>query len=327
MKGVYTLILIISGIFTLSAQTNSPVIKKYSKIHKEKKYVITETIFADGHIENYITSVPLADLKKIKVKETLVLPQRNIDWDENANEKGLQISLSGVDAIESGFNNALLRTEEQLGLPEGQIERISLGDDFMILKPEVQSLVLINSVIKALASADEGNNLIPLEGVDKGISADAKGQAENTLGARNHTTQYNYIDFEYAEHMKNDAIFLTNSDQEIAMPHIQAIYNWLFADQYTGWYNRRLLLNKEKNNGPKGLNDDFNLEGAEGYIGVGVAYGKIVDEIIANPTFEKASAVCLQLVDPTSKSKYAFEMIQDFKDTSGLDSGGIAVDE
>lgn len=312
MKRVLTLALVIVCAFSISAQSDSPVVKKYSKIHKDKKYIISETVFGDGHIENYITSVPVSELRKLKLKQDQAFYARNIEWDEDSNKAGLQMTFADIFAIQKAFNNALTATETNLGYQEGTMERIELSTDFLQLKPEVQSLQLINKVINALATVNEFKEYLPLEGVDKNISAEAKSTANASLeGKVDVQKSYDYENFEYIQHMKNDAIFLTNSEDAVAIPHIQAIYNWMFADQYAGWYNRELIFNKNKNNGAKGLNDDYALLGSEGFIGVGVSYGKVVNEIIANPTFDKASAVCLQLVDPTSNSKYAFELLQE----------------
>lgn len=328
MKRVFTLVLILCGIISTQAQVDSPIIKKYSKIYEGKKYIISETVYNDGHIENYITSIPTTEMRKLKVKNSKIQNLKNIEWDEDASTEGLQISYNDIFAIQKAFNNALSQTEKQLGYPNGTMDNINLGPDFLNKSREVQSFELINKVINSLATVKEFVDLLPLEGVDKNICKESEMLAGNSLqGQSASKKKIDFRNFEFLNHTKNDAIFLTNGEYPTQVPHIQAIYNWVFADQFTGWYNRELVLNKVKDHGTKGLKDDYNLIGNEGVIGIGVNYGTVVNEIIANPTLGKALAVTMQLVDPTSNSKYAFELLNEINDTKSIGGSILAVDE
>ena len=191
--------------------------------------------------------------------------------------------------------------------------RIEIDVDFFNKTEQEQSLTLVNKVIESLSSVKRFSNLLPLESADKKIAENSKEIASSLLknGQVSGQTAGEMLGFrnvEFTEHFKNDAVFLTNSEDEIGMPHIQAIYSWIFADAHTGWYNRDLLINSHKNNGSKGLNDDFNQEGKEGIIGVGIAQGNFIESVILDPTFEKATSVVFQMVDPLKNSKYKFEI-------------------
>ncbi len=310
MKCIYTLALILVSSLLVSAQNNAT--KRYAKIHQDKKYIITETIFDDGHKEQYITSVPLSETRKMKVKGEL--PRlKNIDWDERMDVAGNQKSANGPLAIEKAFNNALTQTEKQLGLAEGSFGRIEIDVDFFNKGEQEQSLTIVNKVIASLSTVERFSSLLPLESVDKKISDNSKKIASSLLANGKSTNQtaaemLGFRNVEFSEHFKNDAVFLTNSETEIGMPHIQAIYSWIFADAHTGWYNRGLLINSHKNNSSKGLNDDYMQEGKEGIIGVGIAQGAFIESVILDPTFEKATSVVFQMVDPLKNSKYKFEI-------------------
>ena len=332
MKWLLPLAFFLFGNFSSFTQSLDPVITKYSKIHDGTKYIISETVFADGHLENYISSVPVAELRQLKSKSSVVLNTKNIHWDEDLGIDGLQISYKDVSAVQNAFNNALKNTEKELGYAVHSLGRISLKDDFLEQGEEIQSFILINKVIDALAQSDDFKSLINIEGVAKSITESSKTEAQNILKTginykENPARAYSYNDVEFGDHSQNTAIFLTNSDTDIAMPHVQAVYNWMFADQYTGWYNRTLLFNSQKNNSSEGLKDDFNINGAEGYLGLGVAYGKVVEHIVVNPTFAKASAVCLQLVDPRSDSRYTFELLFEINNMKVINHTVLATDE
>lgn len=332
MKWLTPLAFFLLGNFSSFTQSLDPVITKYSKIHDGTKYIISETVFADGHLENYISSVPVDKLRHLKSNSSIVLNTKNIHWDEDLKTAGLQISYKDVSAVEGAFNNALTNTEKELGYAENTLGRISLKENFLEKGEEIQSFILINKVIDALAQSVDFKALINIEGVAKSITESSKTEAQNILQTginykENTDKEFSYKDVEFGDHSQNTAIFLTNSDIDIAMPHVQAVYNWMFADQYTGWYNRTLLFNSQKNNSAKGLNDDFNITGANGYLGLGVAYGKVVQHIVVNPTFSKASAVCLQLVDPRSDSRYAFELLFEINKMNVLNHTVLATGE
>ncbi|GLR19200.1 hypothetical protein [Portibacter lacus] len=315
MKWSYTLALSVLFIVFTYAQSDSPVIKRYAKVHQDKKYIITEYVYPDGHLENYITSVPVSQLRKLNAQDPLLKASKNIYWDENTDKEGFQVKMNSTVGIQKAFNNALAETEAQLNLDKGTLGSIHLDADFLSYSTEKQSFVLINEVINAISKSKEFSSLIPLEAVDKNISKDSKKLAQNlmTTGTSNKNTsaeKIGYRNIEFSEHVKNDGVFLSNGEDEIAIPHIQAIYNWMFADEYTGWYNRKLLINRNSKNGSNGLKDDFQLKGIEGFMGIGIATGQFMDVIIDNPTFEKATSVVFQLVDPIEGSRYGYQIIE-----------------
>jgi hypothetical protein len=255
------------------AQNNSPVIKRYSKIHMDKKYIISETIYSDGHIDNFITSVPLTDLRSLRANNAVV-KTTNINWDEDKDQAGLQITYANVNAIEDAFNNAIADTEAQLNYVDGTFNRIALGSEFLNLKEEIQSQILLEKVVSALASAE--------------------------IFTANEKVNIN------SNKELNDAIFLTNGEYDVALPHIQAIYNWVFADQYTGWYNRNLLLNSEINKNSRGfkLIDQLGNQNL-----VSSSYAEIVNSIIANPTFGNSASISLHSSSKNNNQKLAMEIL------------------
>lgn len=319
MKCLYTLILL-CGIFSVNAQ--GTLVKKYAKVHDDNKYIISETVFEDGHIESYVTHFPLAEMRKMTVKSTLNLPAANIEWDENTATEGYQKTFADAAAIEQAFNNALAQAEQQVNLTENTFGRIQLEPAFFEQATEAQSFVLINKVLEAFAKADGYQDILLLEGVDHTLNKNSEKTANSSLQGVNDQVDIDYANFEFANRIKNTAIFLTNGEQNVAIPHIRAVYNWIFADRHSGWYNRNLIFNTDKNNGTAGLNDDYNIPGQEGYIGVGIVYGELMDAIVHNPTLERATAVSLQLLDPVRNSNYEFDIMDNYQNKSIL-----AVDE
>ncbi|WP_235296704.1 hypothetical protein [Portibacter marinus] len=308
MKCLYTLTLYILSTLYIAAQTAST--KYMSKIFQDKKYVITETVFEDGHREQFITSVPLAETKKLKATDKLD-NIKNIPWDDNSSLEGHQKNVNSIQSIENAFNNALSSMESQLSLSEDAFEKIVLEEEFLSLETGDQVLTLLNKIVNAVASSPEFEGYIPLEGVDRGVTQHSNAIAQGLLeedgdGPKAISDVIGLRNIEFSEHYRNDGIFVTNGEDPIAHPQIQALYQWLFADAHTGWFNRELILNQARNYSSKGLNDDYHVPGAEGLIGIGTAYKPILEHILINPTFEMATTVVLQIVDPLKNSKYAF---------------------
>lgn len=304
-------LLLVVGIFCfvfIQAQDFTHSVKRYSKVHDNNKYVITEYVYADGHLENFITSLPISQTKKLRSADQVNKLSKNIEWDENSSLEGLQQGHHSIESIENAFNNAIVQTENQLDLEDGSLGKIRLNSDFLDMTKEKQSFVLINKVITAFSEASLFSDLLPLEGIERNICKDSKAEALANLGSckaksANTAEQIGYENIEFSEHMKNNGIFLTNGEEELVSTHIRAIYNWIFADQFTGWYNRSLILNKAKK-------DDFNNIGTEGLMGLGEEQGELLKNIVDNPTFKDATSIVFQQVDPTKNAKYAFELIE-----------------
>jgi len=307
MKKTLILAVVTLCVVFTHAQEATHSVKRYSKVHDDSKYVITEYVYEDGHLENFITSLPLKEMRKLRSIDPANKLSKNIEWDENSTLVGLQQGLNDAEAIENAFNNALLETESQLSLTPGTLGKIRLNSDFLTLKKERQSFVLINKVISALSESSPFEDLIPIEGIERKICEDSKSLAEANLNGSTKTAnsaeKIGYENVEFSEHINNNGIFLTNGEDELALTHIRAIYNWIFADQFTGWYNRNLILNKAKK-------DDYKNIGAEGLMGLGEAQGSLLNKIVDNPTFKDATSVVFQQVDPVKNSKYAFELIE-----------------
>ena len=307
MKKALTITIGVLCIVFTQAQDATHSVKRYSKVHDDSKYVITEYVYKDGHLENFITSLPVKEMRKMRFIDPVNKLSKNIEWDENLTLVGLQQGSAQTDAIENAFNNALSQTESQLSLNPGTLGKIHLNYDFLELEKERQSFVLINKVISALSEATVFEDLIPIEGIERKICNDSKSLALAKLkgekSGANSAEKIGYENVEFSEHMNNSGIFLTNGEDELALTHIRAIYNWIFADQFTGWYNRNLILNKKKI-------DDYKSAGEEGLMGLGEIQGTLINTIVDNPTFKDAVSVVFQQVDPVKNSKYAFELIE-----------------
>ena len=235
MKQFLTLAFIISVAFTSFGQNETVAVHKYSKIDNGVKYIISESVFADGHVENLITSVPLNTIKELRSIPNNTLANKNIEWDENANSEGLQITLANAEAIENAFNNALMKTETYRSYATGTFGRITLDTNFISLTDEDQTLILINKVIAAITYTNEIGELMTVNEMES------------------------YAALENVNKVANQYIFLSNGAHEIAYPHIQSIYNSMFADQYAGWYNRKLLVKAFQNANAGKLNGQYDI--------------------------------------------------------------------
>ena len=284
MKQIFTLAFITTLAFTSFGQNETVAVHKYSKIDNGVKYIISESVFADGHIENLVTSVPLNAIKKLRSIPNNTLANKNIEWDENANSEGLQITLANSKAIENAFNNALKKTEGYRSYASGTFGRINLDPNFIKLSDEEQTLVLINKVIAAITYTNELGELMTIDEMPSYTAL------ENV-----------------SKVAANQYIFLSNGEHEIAYPHIQSIYNSMFADQYAGWYNRKLLVKAFQNANAGKLNGQYDINRIDEQLDV----NELLKDIIANPTFEKAATVSLKLADPTNNTEYSVQVIQD----------------
>lgn len=283
MKQFLTLAFIISVAFTSFGQNETVAVHKYSKIDNGVKYIISESVFADGHVENLITSVPLNTIKELRSIPNNTLANKNIEWDENANSEGLQITLANAEAIENAFNNALMKTETYRSYATGTFGRITLDTNFISLTDEDQTLILINKVIAAITYTNEIGELMTVNEMES------------------------YAALENVNKVANQYIFLSNGAHEIAYPHIQSIYNSMFADQYAGWYNRKLLVKAFQNANAGKLNGQYDINKIDDQLDV----NELLNNIIANPTFEKAATVSVKLADPKINNQYSVQVIQD----------------
>ena len=283
MKQFLTLAFIISVAFTSFGQNETVAVHKYSKIDNGVKYIISESVFADGHVENLITSVPLNTIKELRSIPNNTLANKNIEWDENANSEGLQITLANAEAIENAFNNALMKTETYRSYATGTFGRITLDTNFISLTDEDQTLILINKVIAAITYTNEIGELMTVNEMES------------------------YAALENVNKVANQYIFLSNGAHEIAYPHIQSIYNSMSADQYAGWYNRKLLVKAFQNANAGKLNGQYDINKIDDQLDV----NELLNNIIANPTFEKAATVSVKLADPKINNQYSVQVIQD----------------
>ncbi len=255
MHWIFILTFILFGNFHNVSQINSPIIKKFSKIQQDNKFIISESIFESGVVENYITTVPMVELKKAKNLNHNLGWIRNIEWDENLNQKGCQITLNGISSIEKAFNNALTLLEERSKSPQETMKRIHLEENFLCLSPSEQSNSIIAKIRESLSSMDDYKVLIE-------------------IGPNNNS-------------IKNQAYFLTTNNEKIVYPHIRAIYNWVFADQLSGWHNRNLILSGDRN---ESSNEIILVE--QSIFEDENELTKIVMEtIISNPNFENGTYV------------------------------------
>jgi hypothetical protein len=303
MKFILALTLSVSSFLASNAQSGSHAVKRYARFHNDSKFIITEYVFDDGHLDNYLTAVPLTEFREGSSEQLLSEITDNIEWDEDIKADGFQMTLKNETAISSAFNNALRTLEIRLGIAQGEIGSISLSNSFLELGEDEQSYLLINEVIRALNKTERFSALQPFDERKSAVlpisekvneSVEVRKVQSNKVAS----DQLSYDDLQEKENQISNALFATNGQEDLKHVNIRAIYNWIFADAYTGWYNRDKILSSNRL-------DKYSKPSINDLIGPNINVK--IEEIIDNPTMKEAMAVSFQVVEPAEGSKYVFK--------------------
>lgn len=293
MKFLLVLTITISSFANLSSQSFNHLVKRSAKFRADSKYIITEYVFEDGHLEIFITSVPLTEFKNNETNKVLDEITENIEWDEDLEQAGFQMSLENEASISSAFNNALRMLEIQFEVEKGKLGMLNFDDDFLQLNEDQQSSLLINKLIAALSKIEEVIDLPLYEGINSKHLPQSKGVA--TINTRSNEqlveTETNRC-YKPEQTPKITGFFATNRQEGLKHMNIRAIYNWFFADAYTGWHNRGLILKRNAFDDHETTYSKKNLEVERSSL-------KMLEEIIDNPTLKASSVVTFQTAGPS----------------------------
>ena len=197
----------------INAQSSDYVVKRYAKIHEGHKYSIMENVFENGYKENFVTNIPLEELKRRSDFSTK-LAALNIYWDEDLDREGLQKTVMDHLAVQNAFNNAFSVYEKQKGLKQGSIERIFLSTNFNNLTNDNQSKLILEKLRLSF---------LPLYDIE----------IENSS--------------ELIKSGAQIASFLNNQAEIQKYVNVQTLYNWFFVDQHARWKNKAFVLGIEGN--------------------------------------------------------------------------------
>ncbi len=273
----------IFSIFAFTIYSQSSTIKRYGKVKNGFKYVITENVFDDGHKESLITCVSIPLLTTLKNASQHTLASENIEWDEDLTKEDLQLTLASKEAIESAFNNALRRVETSNSYEQGVLGQIVLPTDFLSKSKSNQSHLLLSELMGVVETEIELNS-----GQERTCSQKLENRSVSNI-------------------LNSKTYLISNGEEEIKGVHIRSLYNIFFADSYSGWANRTAILNAYRNQDSRKLMAHVNISSQINH----GDFNMILDDIIADPTFDKGAKITINLVNHIPASNYTFELIQE----------------
>ena len=233
--------------------------------------------------------------------------------------------LSGVNDVQTAFNNGRRQEEIQRGLANGTLGNLVMPTQAVwnTYGAEQKALFLLNAERVARAGFPPGVLGLPFQDSQVDVQALAQNYADllvatNTFGHEQQGDPFDRIDndpvlgpcVEFLSRAENIAGFWTGgTSNPLAVE--RAVYNWIYADAGSLWGHREgaLLQDKEigSSNPLTGFKNNVGSAGSEGFIGIGVA-----ESAAYNPFgfgfSQWGTVVILVMIDPKSTGSCPWDL-------------------
>lgn len=207
---------------------------------------------------------------------------------------------SGVSSIQSAFNNARTKENQQLST---SLPQLTFPGNWASMNVQQRATWIINKErvdrgLKAFTGTDTNVVSIAQYYADYLLKNDKFGHNEDGLTPSTRLNKNSTVAacHEFTYSIENLSVAVSSSTADIPYEMESAVYNWLYADASSAWGHRRCLLQTS-------FNDNSGKPGEEGLFGIGVASGGPYKGPFSQ-SWNHAELVVFEVIDPCASWKY-----------------------